>query len=103
MESIEIEKDWEEFKQSYEMKLSSHSYREQGLSPEDSLSNLIKIDPESKSLNKRVDEISSARGQKLLNLSCGHLREIKEIRKEIDQEYQGVRPQCFFKIDPKCK
>ena len=39
----------------------------------------------------------------MVDLLCGHVREKAEIRKELDVEFPGAKPRCFFVRDTKCR
>ena len=43
------------------------------------------------------------RRETVVDLRCGHSREIKEVRKNLEAEFPGKKPRCFFIRDTKCK
>ena len=56
-----------------------------------------------KEFTKRSEEIGQQRKALVVDLSCGHVKEIGQMRKTLEAEFPGKRPRCFFVRDSQCK
>ena len=54
-----------------------------------------------KEFTKRSEEIGQQRKALVVDLSCGHVKEIGEMKKALEAEFPGERPRCFFVRDSK--